>query len=276
MHPVLTMLHREWLENPLVSRVPFFLLACITLLFISIMVNFDFEHYSIFQISTQENDQEIQKKLGDELSTLIAGGSGLLSILLGTLYFPRTLRKERSEGSIMFWRSMPVSDTQTHLVKLAFSLLVIPLVCSSLVIISDLMLWTLNILTDHQIGFLSRYSSMVYVLMHWVEFLMRMGLAALFLLPVGLTMMAISQKLSSPLVILALAIYALRWMPIALFGYYGVDEFVSKMFYLPFHAIIGQKPLDALIEAGSTYIGIYALIGLLAWTINLRFSRTIK
>lgn len=176
----------------------------------------------------------------------------------------------------MFWRSMPVSDAQTHLVKLAFSLLVIPLVCSSLVVIADLMLWTLNILTDHQIGFLSRYSSLAYVLMHWIEFLMRMGLAALFLLPVGLTMMAISQKIASPLVILVLAIYALRWMPIALFGYYGVDEFVSEMFYLPFHAVISPKPLNAFAEAGSANIVIYALIGLLAWTINLRFSRTIK
>lgn len=64
MHPVLTMLHREWLENPLVSRVPLFLLACITLLFISIMVNSDFEHYSIFQISMQANDQEMQKNSG--------------------------------------------------------------------------------------------------------------------------------------------------------------------------------------------------------------------
>ncbi len=276
MSSAITMLHREWLENPLVSRVPFFILACITLLFVGIMVNSDIAHNSFLQMSTSEENREIQQELGNDLGALIAGGAGLVSILLGTLYFPRTLRKERTEGSIMFWRSMPVSDTQTHLVKLAFSLLIIPLVCSSLVLITDLMLWSVNIFTNSQISLLHRYSSLAYVLVHWIEFLMRMGVAALFILPVGLTMMAISQKLTSPLVVLVLALYALRWMPIALFGYYGVDQFVSKIFYLPFHAIIAPKPLDAFVEAGIANIGIYAFIGLLAWIVNLKFSRTIK
>ncbi len=276
MSSAITMLHREWLENPLVSRVPFFILACITLLFVAVMVNSPSEINTFLAMNETTDNKDLQQKLGDDLSRLIAGSAGLLSILLGTLYFPRTLRKERSEGSIMFWRSMPVSDAQTHFVKLAFSLLVIPLVCSSLVMIVDLMLWTVNILTEHQINFLHRYSSFTYVLIHWFEFLMRMGLAALFILPMGLTMMAISQKLASPLLILVLAIYALRWMPIALFGYYGVDQFVSKIFNLPFHAIIDPKPLDTFVEAGINNIGIYAFIGLLAWTVNLKFSRTIK
>lgn len=276
MRAVITMLHKEWLENPLVSRVPFFIFACITLLFIGVMVNSNLEHNALFQININEETRETQKQLGDELGTLIAGGAGLLSILLATLYFPRTLRKERSEGSIMFWRSMPVSDAQTHLVKLAFSLLVIPLVCSFLVVSTDLMLWALNILTDHQIGFLYQYSSLTYVLMHWGEFLIRMGLAALFLLPVGLIMMAISQKLASPLVILVLTIYALRWMPIALFGYHGVDQFVSKIYHLPFHAIMAPDPLAAIQEAGWQSIGIYIVIGILAWVTNLKFSRTVR
>lgn len=276
MRAVITMLHREWLENPLVSRVPFFIFACITLLFIGVMVNSNLEHNALFQININEESRETQKQLGDELGTLIAGGAGLLSILLATLYFPRTLRKERSEGSIMFWRSMPVSDAQTHLVKLAFSLLVIPLVCSFLVVFTDLMLWALNMLTDYQIGFLYQYSSLTYVLMHWGEFLIRMGLAALFLLPVGLIMMAISQKLASPLVILVLAIYALRWMPIALFGYHGVDQFVSTIYHLPFHALMAPDPLVAIQEAGWQSIGIYVVIGILAWVTNLKLSRTVR
>jgi ABC-2 type transport system permease protein len=276
MRSVFTMLQKEWLENPLVSRVPFFMFVCGTLLFISIMSNSNLSHNFFFQMNLGEDSSSIHKEIGDELSTLIAGGAGLLSILLGTQYFPRTLRKERSEGSIMFWRSMPVSDIRTHLVKLAFGLLVIPLVCSALVVIADLMLWLLNISTDHQLGFLYRHASLGYVLLHWGEFLLRMGLAAILLLPLALIIMAISQKVTSPLVILFLAIYALRWMPIVMFGYDGVDQFFSEIFYLPFHAIIAPNPVQAMQEAGWSNIASYTVIGVLAWITNLKFSRTIQ
>ncbi|MGP8308637.1 hypothetical protein [Vibrio sp. YIC-376] len=276
MRSVFTMLQREWWENPLVSRVPFFMFVCGTLLFISIMTNSNLSHNFFVQMNLGKDASNIHKEIGDELSTLIAGGAGLLSILLGTQYFPRTLRKERSEGSIMFWRSMPVSDIQTHLVKLAFGLLVIPLVCSVLVVIADLMLWLLNIYTDHQLGFLYHHTSLGYVLLHWGEFLLRMGLAAFLLLPLALTIMAISQKVTSPLVILFLAIYALRWMPIVMFGFYGVDQFFSDIFYLPFHAIIAPNPLEAMQDAGWSNIVIYTAIGVLAWITNLQFSRTIQ
>ncbi|MDV6251884.1 hypothetical protein [Vibrio sp. EA2] len=276
MRSIMTMLNKEWLENPLVSRVPFFMFVCGTLLFIGLMSNSNLQHNFFFQMSVGGDADGMQKQLGEELSSLIAGGAGLLSILLGTQYFPRTLRKERSEGSIMFWRSMPISDVQMHVVKLVFGLLVIPLVCSVLVIIADFMLWSLNVSTDHQIGFLYRYSSIGYVLLHWIEFLLRMGLAGLLLLPLALTTMVISQKVNSPLVILFIAIYALRWMPIALFGYYGVDQFFSEIFTLPFHAIIAPNALDAFTEVGKTNMGIYAFIGLLAWAASLRISRTIN
>lgn len=276
MRSIMTMLNKEWLENPLVSRVPFFMFVCGTLLFIGLMSNSNLQQNFFFQMSVGGDANGIQKQLGEELSSLIAGGAGLLSILLGTQYFPRTLRKERSEGSIMFWRSMPISDVQMHVVKLVFGLLVIPLVCSALVIIADVMLWSMNIVTDHQIGFLSRYSSLGYVLLHWGEFLLRMGLAGFLLLPLALTTMVISQKVNSPLVILFIVIYTLRWMPIALFGYYGVDQFFSEIFYLPFHAIIAPNPLDAVAEVGNTNLGIYVFIGLLAWAACLRVSRTIQ
>ena len=276
MRSVITMLNKEWLENPLVSRVPFYMFVCGTLLFVGLMSNSNLQHNFFFQMSLNGDASGIQKQLGQELSSLIAGGAGLLSILLGTQYFPRTLRKERSEGSIMFWRSMPISDVQMQVVKLVFGLLVIPLVCSVLVIIADFMLWSLNVTTDNQIGFLYRYSSIGYVLLHWSEFLLRMGLAGFLLLPLALTTMAISQKVNSPLVILFIAIYALRWMPIALFGYYGVDQFFSEIFYLPFHAIIASNPLDAFAEVGKPNLGLYAFIGLLAWAACLRVSRTIQ
>ncbi|WP_159650634.1 hypothetical protein [Vibrio atypicus] len=276
MGSIIAMLHKEWIENPLVTRIPLFIFACGVLLFISLLSSSNLQHNMFFQMSVNGSVSDIHLEMGDDINMLITGGIGLLSILLGTQYFPRTLRKERSEGSIMFWRSMPVSDVKTHLVKLAFGLLVIPLVCSSLVFFADFMLWLLNVSTEQQLALLFRQASLAYVVLHWGEFLLRMIVAGLLLLPLALTAMAISQKVNSPLLVLLVAIYALRWMPIALFGDYHIDQFFSEIFYLPLHAILAPNPFSAIPAAGWINVAIYAFIGVLAWTASLKFSRTVN
>ncbi|MCL9775275.1 hypothetical protein [Vibrio methylphosphonaticus] len=276
MRSTVAMLRKEWLENPLVTRVPLFMFACGLLLFVTLMSSSTLQHNLFFQMNFSGDVSEIHREMGDDVNMLIAGGVGLLSILLGTQYFPRTLRKERVEGSLMFWRSMPVSDVKTHLVKLVFGLLVIPLVCSILVFFADLMLWMLNASTDHQLALLYRHASLMDVVLNWFSFCLRMAIAGVLLLPFALTAMAISQKVNSPLLVLLIAIYALRWMPIALFGYYGVDQFFSNIFYLPLHAILAANPLSAIPEAGWAHIAIYVGIGVLAWMTSLRFRRTVR
>jgi ABC-2 type transport system permease protein len=49
--------------------------------------------------------------------------------LYATLYLLDCLYDDRRDRSILFWKSLPVSDTETVLSKLAVGLLVIPLVC---------------------------------------------------------------------------------------------------------------------------------------------------
>ncbi len=170
MRSIIAMLRKEWIENPLVTRVPLFMLACSLLLFISVMSSSTLQTNMFFHMSYSGDVSDLHKDMANDVSMLVMGGAGLLSILLGTQYFPRTLRKERSEGSIMFWRSMPVSDVKTHLVKLAFGLLVIPLVCSALVFCADLLLWLLNTSTDHQLALLHRQSSLFDVVFNWLVF----------------------------------------------------------------------------------------------------------
>ncbi|MGF1718774.1 hypothetical protein L4D20_01855 [Vibrio kyushuensis] len=276
MRSILAMMRKEWLENPLVTRIPLFMFACGLLLFISLITSSTLQHNMFFQMSFSGDVSDIHKELGDDVNMLVAGGVGLLSILMSVQYFPKTLRKERSEGSIMFWRSMPISDIKTHLVKLAFGLLVIPLVCSILVFSADFMLWVLNISTDHQLALLYRQASLGYVLLNWIEFLFRMIVAGALLLPLALVAMAISQKVNSPLLVILIAVYALRWMPIAMFNNYGLDQFFSEIFYLPLHAILAPNPFSAIPEAGWINVAIYAVIGVLAWLASLKFSRTVS
>lgn len=276
MHSLLAMLRKEWWENPLVYRLPLFMFGCGAVLFISLISSSTLEQGVFFHISFGGDLSDMQKSLSNNVHLLIAGGAGLLSILLGTQYFPRTLHKERAEGSIMFWRSMPISNVQTHVAKLGFGLLVIPLVCSLLVLASDLMLWFINIYSDYQFEFLYRQTSLGYVLLHWVEFVARMGLVGVLLLPLALSAMAISQKVNSPLVLLLVIIYTLRWMPIGLFGYYGIDDFFTEIFALPLRALIAANPFDEIPKIGWTYIGIYTFLGIFAWTASLKFSRTVS
>ncbi|WP_222928039.1 hypothetical protein, partial [Salmonella enterica] len=148
----------------------------------------------------------------DEFSSLIVVLAGALSIMLSTLYIPKTLRKERQEGSSMFWRSMPVSNLMTHGVKLTFGLLVIPVICSVLVIASDLMFWLVNLATDDAIPLLMHQRSLLFVLTHWLNYLGLMLLVALALLPLACITLLISQLVNSPILVMFIAVYALKWL----------------------------------------------------------------
>ncbi|OEE66315.1 hypothetical protein A1OO_11030 [Enterovibrio norvegicus FF-33] len=274
MRSVLAMLRKEWLENPLVLRIPLFLFACGFLLFVSVMSNSSLQNDMSFQMSIDGDASDIHHSLGDSINGFIAGAAGLLSILLGTHYFPRTLRKARTEGSIMFWRSMPVSDVKTHVVKLTFGLLVIPLVCSILVLAANMMLWILNVSTEHQLALFQSQASLGNIFVSWITFLLRMVFAGVLLLPLALSAMAISQKVNSPLIVMFIAVCALKWMPIVLLGFYGIDDFFSAIFSLPLNAIIYSNPLSAIPEAGWFNVAIYTLCGVMAGATSLKFSRT--
>lgn len=52
MRSVVAMLRKEWLENPLVLRLPLFMLACGALLFISLMSNTTLQHNMFFEMSS--------------------------------------------------------------------------------------------------------------------------------------------------------------------------------------------------------------------------------
>ncbi|MGB1281224.1 MAG: hypothetical protein ACPG5V_14790, partial [Vibrio cyclitrophicus] len=98
----------------------------------------DAQRSVFFEFNMNGNMDTTQFDIGSTLSSLVHVGAGLISLLLSTLYMPKTLRKERQEGSSMFWRSMPVSHELTHFVKLGVGLIVIPFICSLLVLFTNI------------------------------------------------------------------------------------------------------------------------------------------
>src|SRR5207247_1369319 len=78
----------------------------------------------------------------------------LTAFIVGVFYCLDALHGERRDRSILFWKSLPVSDFTTLLSKATIPLLVLPLVTFAIVIAAQLvmLLWTSVVLITHGMG----------------------------------------------------------------------------------------------------------------------------
>jgi len=77
----------------------------------------------------------------------------ITSLLVGALYCLEALQGERRDRSILFWKSMPVSDLQTVLSKLAIPALVMPMVVLTLAVSMNLLMVALQSLAWIMTGY---------------------------------------------------------------------------------------------------------------------------
>jgi len=274
MHPSIFMLEKEWLEHKIVTRVPLFILACGFLFFISLMLNTNLPGNISYQMEVSGDASNFNLKFANNINQFVSFAVGLLSIIPSSLYLPKTLRKERQEGSAMFWRSMPVSYELTHGVKLVFGLIAIPLICSVLVLAANLLLWVLNIANDSQLAMLAGQQSLFSVIENWFGFIARMLVVGLALLPVACIALAASQLFSSPILIMAIAGYAVKWLSIGVFGFYGISEFFSAVLLMPFNTLMASDLFASFSAAGMVNLIIYYVLGLFALGVSIVLSRT--
>ncbi|CAH6797254.1 conserved membrane hypothetical protein [Vibrio chagasii] len=274
MHPSFYMLEKELIEHKINTRLPLFVALCGFLLFVSLFFNGAAQHEFFFQMEVNGDVSDIHREFANDLNSVIYFGAGLISLLLSTLYIPKTLRKERQEGSSMFWRSMPVSNALTHGVKLGFGLVVIPAICALLVLFADVLFWVLNVSSEQQLALLVGQQSLFYVLSNWVVFFGRMLLVALVLLPLATVTLAISQLVNSPLLVIFVSSFAIKWLAIALFGFYGINDFFSIIASLPMKVLTASNPFSALSEVSILSLSIYVLLGIGGYLLSLKLNRT--
>jgi len=100
--------------------------------------------------------------------------------LLGSLY------DDRKDGSILFWKSLPVSDTQTVLSKLATATIVAPLIFTAGLIISHLVFFVLTsiLLLLHGVNPFTILWSTINYFPNWGAFLVGCLAQAMWALPV--------------------------------------------------------------------------------------------
>ena len=276
MNQYVAMLKKEWIEYRYLVRIPLWSGLCALALLVALFMNTALQENLLFEMRFGDGFTRDGLSLGNGLSTLTTGAAALLSLLISTMYFPKTLRKPRQEGSLMFWRSMPVSDAQNHLVKLIFGLVVIPAVCACLVLGADILLWLMNMVSGQQLTLALPQASLSFSLIHWLGFLARMLWAGVLMVPLVFVALALSQRVNSPILVMFVAVYALKWGAIGVFNYYGVSEFFSAVFAIPMHIMFSDNPLSVLSELSWLAWALYLLIGIIAASVSLQLSKTVE
>ena len=104
----------------------------------------------------------------------------LTAFIVGVFYCLDALYGERRDRSILFWKSLPVSDSTTLLSKVTIPLVVLPLVTFAIVVATQLvmMLWTSVLLIGHG---MSPASTWTYVPLFQNSVILLYGLAAIAL-----------------------------------------------------------------------------------------------
>jgi ABC-2 type transport system permease protein len=273
MHPSFYMLEKELIEHKINTRLPLFAALCGFLLFVSLFFSGQAQLAFSSQIEVNGDMSDLHREFAQNLNSAIYFGAGLISLLLSMLYLSKTLRKERQEGSSMFWRSMPISSAMTHGVKLGFGLMVIPAICALLVLFADCLLWVLNV-SSEQVALILEQPSLLYVLSNWIVFFGRMMVIALVLLPLATVTLAISQLVNSPLLVMFILSFAIKWLAIALFGFHGIKDFFYVITSLPMKVLTASNQFSALSEVSILSLGIYALMGIGGYLLSLKLNRT--
>src|SRR5215468_7452840 len=104
----------------------------------------------------------------------------LTAFIVGVFYCLDALYGERRDRSILFWKSLPVSDSTTLLSKATIPLVVLPLVTFAVITATQfvMMLWTSVLLISHG---MSPASTWTYVPLFRNLFILLYGLAAIAL-----------------------------------------------------------------------------------------------
>lgn len=246
----LTLLEKELIEYRIVIRLPLLLLAFAIVNFIFVMKG---DNVSFSMQSTGQGvidwgiAQGTFAGLVGKLNEVVAG---IVYLVLFFIYVPKTLRKEKQEGSLLFWRSMPVSDYQAIAVKLIFALVVIPLIAAALMMAADFMVWIMATLWLPQDMMLSWGISVANLVGHWFEFLGRLTLMSIALFPIGAGLMALSQLTRYPLLAAILTVILFK---IAMFQATGSSEagaVLSEIYGLPFSILTGSSAYEVFSEFG--------------------------
>src|SRR5438874_12141653 len=109
----------------------------------------------------------------------------LTAFIVGLFYCLDALHGERRDRSILFWKSLPVSDLTTVLSKAIIPLALLPLITFVIVIATQLvmLLWTSGVLIAHGMSSASTWTTIPWI-QNWVVLLYGLVAMALWHAPI--------------------------------------------------------------------------------------------
>ncbi|KPU83148.1 hypothetical protein JI57_02310 [Psychromonas sp. PRT-SC03] len=274
MPRIFYLLEKECLEYPVVIRLPFFLLI-LGLLILSyfIFVLGDSANIS-FEIHSQGIAMPTQMPgFSDGVFGLISMATGVLSLLLTFLYLPKTFLKTRQEGSLMFWRSMPVSDLLDHSVKLVFALILIPLICSLVLLSAELFLYLVSLFKSSSLLSFFGPITLGNIFVHYFSFIEKMLWLSLATLPMACLLLCLSQWLNAPLLVFFVTYYIIQVLMNYVFNLPSIGLFVEQFSRLPLDILFSNDTLQSILEVGLLSFGIAYLFAGACLLLSLQKSK---
>ena len=289
-----TMIRREIQEHKLAFiYAPFIVALVLCLVIISVYLGLTDIQTTTFNFSTDLYDEEFQEDMlqatPESKTAVIRAGLTvlglpiLLTVGFGLLaYSLSTFADERKDRSLIFWRSLPVSDLTTVMSKLIFVVIVIPLL-----VVPNLFLLQLISLLSVSIYFVSNdivsfgYVWTSYFISDWFRIIFSLWAQALWSLPILLWLMLAGTYFKKPVIGAIVPLVALVVLEGIIFKANNIQEFIENR--LGFWARSDSFPIEyaearvvdisdiyLLLTTQAFWIGILASVVLVAGIVYTR------
>ena len=289
-----TMIRREIQEHKLAFiYAPFIVALVLCLVIISVYLGLTDIQTTTFNFSTDLYDEEFQEDMlqatPESKTAVIRAGLTvlglpiLLTVGFGLLaYSLSTFADERKDRSLIFWRSLPVSDLTTVMSKLIFVVIVIPLL-----VVPNLFLLQLISLLSVSIYFVSNdivsfgYVWTSYFISDWFRIIFSLWAQALWTLPILLWLMLAGTYFKKPVIGAIVPLVALVVLEGIIFKANNIQEFIenrlgfwsrSDSFPIEYAEarVVDISDIYLLLTTQAFWIGILASIVLIAGIVYTR------
>jgi ABC-2 type transport system permease protein len=132
---------RELWENRFVSLGPVVVAAVILIAFLINAIHLAGRPGAVLELHIPNQPNPIEQPYAIAAILIVVSG-----LLVGAFYCVEALHRERVDRSIVFWKSLPVSDVTTVLSKAAIPLVVLPLLVAGVIVVTHLGMLLLNLL----------------------------------------------------------------------------------------------------------------------------------
>jgi ABC-2 type transport system permease protein len=288
------MIRREIQEHKLAFiYAPFIVALVLCLVIISVYLGLTDIQTTTFNFSTDLYDEEFQEDMlqatPESKTAVIRAGLTvlglpiLLTVGFGLLaYSLSTFADERKDRSLIFWRSLPVSDLTTVMSKLIFVVIVIPLL-----VVPNLFLLQLISLLSVSIYFVSNdivsfgYVWTSYFISDWFRIIFSLWAQALWSLPILLWLMLAGTYFKKPVIGAIVPLVALVVLEGIIFKANNIQEFIenrlgfwsrSDSFPIEYAEarVVDISDIYLLLTTQAFWIGIFASVILVAGIVYTR------